>query len=106
MQRPDTPFSFEELRLAVWGNASTIEDGTVAAEVARLRRVIGFRYGKNPLKAVRGFGFLFESDPSKVKPRRPRRPSTRGLVQPDTFGLGGQHECDRTTEKQHGGRTD
>ena len=79
MQRPDTPFSFEELRLAIWGNDSTIEDSTVAAEVGRLRHAIGFRYGKNPLKAVRGVGFLFEADPSRFKPRRPRRPSNREI---------------------------
>ena len=89
MQRPDNPFSFEELRLAVWGNDSAVEDGTVAAEVARLRHVLGFRYGKNPLKAVRGTGFLFESNPSKAKPRRPRRPSGRSLLKSDALGLHG-----------------
>jgi DNA-binding response OmpR family regulator len=92
MQRPDTPFSFEELRLAVWGNDSTIEDGTVASEIARLRHALGFRYGKNPLKAVRGIGFLFEADPSRVKPRRPRRPSDRTLLKAHAFRLGGQDE--------------
>lgn len=66
MRRPDTPFSFEELRLAVWGSNSAIEDGTVASEVARLRHALGFSYGKNPLKAVRGIGFLFEAVPSRV----------------------------------------
>lgn len=75
MRQPDTPFTFRDLRHAVWGSLSTIEDGTVSAEVARLRRAIGFRHGKNPIKAVRGVGFLFEAEPSKAKPRRPRRPS-------------------------------
>ena len=89
MQSPDTPFSFEELRRAVWGNESSIGDGTVAAEVARLRHALGFRYGKNPLKAVRGTGFLFESSPSKAKPRRPRRPSGRALLKSDALGLRG-----------------
>ena len=69
MQQPDTPFSFQELRRAVWGDASTIEEATVAAEVARLRHAVGFRYHKNPIKAVRGIGFLFETEPSKVRPR-------------------------------------
>jgi DNA-binding response OmpR family regulator len=77
MQQPDTPFSFQELRRAVWGDASTIEEATVAAEVARLRHAVGFRYHKNPIKAVRGIGFLFETEPSKVRPRRPRRPADR-----------------------------
>ena len=68
MQQPDTPFSFQELRRAVWGDASTIEEATVAAEVARLRHAVGFRYHKNPIK-VRGIRFLFETEPSKVRPR-------------------------------------
>ena len=89
MQSPDTSFSFEELRLAVWGNESAIEDGTVASEIARLRHALGFRYGKNPLKAVRGIGFLFEAVPSKVKPRRPRRPSGRTLLKSETSRFGG-----------------
>jgi two-component system, OmpR family, phosphate regulon response regulator PhoB len=89
MRRPDTPFSFQELRLAVWGDSSAIADGTVASEVARLRRALGFRYGKNPLKAVRGIGFLFEAIPSRVKPRRPRRPSDCALPKSETFGFSG-----------------
>jgi DNA-binding winged helix-turn-helix (wHTH) protein len=98
MQRPDTPFSFQELRLAVWGDSSNIEDATVASEVARLRHALGFRYGKNPLKAVRGVGFLFETEASKVKPRRPRRPS-------NTIARGGQDERDGQAKDQHDGRT-
>lgn len=98
MQRPNTPFSFEDLRLAVWGNDSTIEDGTVASEVARLRHALGFRYGKNPLKAVRGVGFLFEAYPSRVKPRRPRRTLHRALLQSNAFGFGGQDEGDGPAE--------
>jgi DNA-binding winged helix-turn-helix (wHTH) protein len=94
MRRPDTPFSFDELRLAIWGSDSTIEEGTVATEVGRLRHALGFRYGKNPLKAVRGVGFLFEADPSRVKPRRPRRPSNRALLDTDAFGFSGQDEGD------------
>jgi len=73
MQQPDKPFSFEELKEAVWGPSSSVEDGTIAAEVARLRRAIGFRYGGNPTKSARGVGFLFESEPSRMKPWRPRR---------------------------------
>lgn len=72
MQQPDKALSFKELKDAVWGHSSTIEDGTVAAEIARLRHALGFRYGKNPLKSVRGVGFLFEAEPSRMKPRRPR----------------------------------
>ena len=98
MQSPDTPFSFEELRLAVWGNNSAIEDATVASEVYRLRHVLGFRYGKNPLKAVRRTGFLFEAVPSKVRPRRPRRPSGRTLLESETLGLGWQDESDGRAE--------
>ena len=89
MRRPDTPFSFQELRLAVWGDSSAVADGTVASEVARLRCALGFRYGKNPLKAVRGIGFLFEAIPSRVKPRRSRRPSDRALPKSETFGFSG-----------------
>ena len=106
MQHPDSPFSFEELRLAVWGNDSAIEDGTVASEVARLRHALGFRYGKNPLKAVRGVGFLFEAAPSKVKPRRPRRPSGRSLPKSEALGFSRQDEGDGRTEQQHDRRTD
>lgn len=87
MQHPDVPLSFVDLRSAIWGPSSTILDGTVVAEVARLRHALGFRYGRNPIKAVRGIGFLFESEPSKSRPRRPRRPSSsRGLLQLDAFG--------------------
>ena len=106
MRRPDTPFSFEELRLAVWGSNSAIEDGTVASEVARLRHALGFSYGKNPLKAVRGIGFLFEAVPSRVKPRRPRGPSNRALLKSETFGFSGQDEGDGRAKHQHGRRTD
>ena len=73
MQQPDKPFSFGELKDAVWGPSSSVQDGTVVAEVARLRRAIGYRSGTNPTKSVRGIGFLFESEPSLMKPRRPRR---------------------------------
>ena len=67
MQRPGTAFSFQELRLAVWGSSSTIEDATVVSEIGRLRKAIGYRYGKNPIKTVRGVGFMFETEPSKAK---------------------------------------
>ena len=92
MQRPDIPFSYEDLRLAVWGHKSTIEHATVSAEIARLRHALGFPYGKNPIKTVRGIGFLFEADPSKVKPRKPRRPSDRALLKSNALGFGGQNE--------------
>jgi len=74
MQQPDKPISFGELKNAVWGPSSSVEDRTVAAEVARLRHAIGFPDGRNPTKSVRGVGFLFESEPSRAKPRRARRP--------------------------------
>ena len=73
MQQPDEPISFGELKHAVWGPSSSVEDETVAAEVARLRHAIGFHDGKNPTKSIRGVGFLFESEPSQMKPRRPRK---------------------------------
>lgn len=88
MRKPDAPFTCEALRLAVWGPSSTIGDGTVVAEVARLRHAIGFRYGKNPIKAVRGIGFLFEAQPSKAKPRRPRRQLSGGMLKTDALGSG------------------
>jgi two-component system phosphate regulon response regulator PhoB len=72
MQRPNTALSFKELKAAVWGLVSTIEDATVAAEIARLRRAMGYRYGKNPIKTVRGVGYLFESAPTRATMRRPR----------------------------------
>jgi DNA-binding response OmpR family regulator len=99
MQRPDTALSFKDLKDAVWGPSSTIEDGTVAAEIARLRHAIGFRYGKNPIKSVRGVGFQFESDPSRVKPRRPRG-SGRGL-KPEMLLCGGQDQGDDPAKDQH-----
>jgi two-component system phosphate regulon response regulator PhoB len=99
MQQPDTPFSFQDLRLAVWGPSSSIEDATVTSEMARLRRAIGFRYGKNPIKTVRGVGFLFETEPSKTKPRRPRRRSDNSLLRAGPLGRGGQDESDRPTQK-------
>jgi DNA-binding response OmpR family regulator len=70
MRQPDTALSFGDLRLAIWGPTSTIGDGTVVAEVNRLRNVIGFRYGKNPIKTVRRVGFMFESQPSRPSSRR------------------------------------
>jgi DNA-binding winged helix-turn-helix (wHTH) protein len=103
MQRPDTPFEFRDLRVAVWGPSSSIEDATVASEIARLRRAIGFRYGKNPIKTVRGVGFLFETEPSRTKPRRPRRRSDDSLLKADTLGRGGQDESDRPAQNEHSG---
>ena len=101
MQRPDTPCSFQDLRLAVWGPSSSIEDATVTSEMARLRRAIGFRYGKNPIKTVRGVGFLFETEPSKTKPRPPRRRSDNSLVSAGPLEHGGQDESDRPAQNEH-----
>ena len=106
MQQPDTPFSFQDLRLAVWGPSSSIEDATVASEMARLRRAIGFRYGKNPIKTVRGVGFLFETEPSKTKPRRPRRRSDNSLPKAGPLGRGGQDESDRPAQNGVGDGAD
>ena len=106
MQQPDTPFSFQDLRLAVWGPSSSIEDVTVASEMARLRRAIGFRYGKNPIKTVRGVGFLFETEPSKTKPRRPRRRSDNSLLKADPLGRGRQDESDCPAQNEHSDRAD
>jgi len=100
MQRPDTAFSFEDLRLAVWGASSRIEDATVASEIARLRRAIGFRHRRNPIKTVRGAGFLFETEPSRIKPRRPRRRSHDGLLKADPLGRGGQRQSDRPARSE------
>jgi len=69
MQRPNVAFSFKDLKAAVWGANSTIEDATVAAEIARLRHAVGYRYGKNPIKTVRGVGFLFEETPTRSSVR-------------------------------------
>lgn len=101
MRQPDTPFSFQDLRLAVWGPSSSIEDATVASQMARLRRAIGFRYGKNPIKTVRGVGFLFETEPSKTKPRRPRRRSDNSLLKVGPLGRGEQDESDRPAQNEH-----
>jgi DNA-binding winged helix-turn-helix (wHTH) protein len=100
MRQPDTPFSFQDLRFAVWGPSSSIEDATVASEMARLRRAIGFRYGKNPIKTLRGVGFLFETEPSKIKPRRPRRRSDNALLKADSLGRGRQDESDRPAQNE------
>ena len=105
MQRPGTAFSFQELRLAVWGSSSTIEDATVVSEIGRLRKAIGYRYGKNPIKTVRGVGFMFETEPSKAKQRRPTS-SDRRLRKAETLGSDGQYEGDDPTQKQHAGRAD
>ena len=37
------------------------------SEIGRLRQAIGYRYGKNPIKTVRGVGFMFETEPSKAR---------------------------------------
>ena len=106
MQQPDTPFSFQDLRLAVWGPSSSIEDATVASEMARLRRAIGFRYGKNPIKTVRGVGFLFETEPSKTKPRRPRRRSDNSLLKAGPLGRGGRDESDSPEQNERSDEAD
>ena len=90
MQQPDKPFSLQDLRLAVWGPSSVVEDATVASEIAKLRHAIGYRYGKNPIKTLRGVGFMFETEPSKNKPRRSRRPSDRHVLEADALGSNGQ----------------
>jgi DNA-binding winged helix-turn-helix (wHTH) protein len=92
--------SFQELRDAVWGASSTIEDGTVAAAIARLRHVVGFHYGKNPIKSVRGVGFLFEAEPSRIKPRKPR--NSIGSLKTDALGSGRQQGDDPTKDQHHG----
>jgi two-component system phosphate regulon response regulator PhoB len=101
MRHPDEPMSFQELRDAVWGASSTIEDGTVAAAIARLRHVVGFHYGKNPIKSVRGVGFLFEAEPSRIKPRKPR--NSIGSLKTDALGSGRQDQGDDPTKYQHHG---
>jgi DNA-binding response OmpR family regulator len=74
MRHPNTAFSLKDIAVAVWGAESTIDNATVAAEIARLRHAVGYRYGKNPIKTVRGVGYMFESDPSKSDIRRVRTP--------------------------------
>jgi DNA-binding response OmpR family regulator len=101
MRHPDKALSFQELKDTVWGNSSTIEDGTVAAEIARLRHAVGFRYHKNPIKSVRGVGFLFEAEPSRMKQRKPRDSS--GGLKTNAFGSGRQDQSDHPIKDKHHG---
>ena len=73
MRAPDRPFTLGELKDAVWGADSTIAHATVVSEMARLRHALGFRYGKNPIKTVRGVGFMFLSIPMRWDAPIPRR---------------------------------
>jgi DNA-binding response OmpR family regulator len=61
MRQPGEPVSLGTLKKLVWGSETTIEDSTVAAEIARLRRAIGGRRRDAPIRTVRNKGYVFET---------------------------------------------
>ena len=70
MCQPGEPVSLRTLKELVWGSDSTIENATVAAEIARLRRAIGGRKRDAPIRTVRNRGYVFEAH----RPRTGNKP--------------------------------
>jgi two-component system, OmpR family, phosphate regulon response regulator PhoB len=60
MQHPGEPLPRRTLKERVWGVSSTIEESTVDAEIARLRRAIGGRRREAPIRTVRKLGYVFQ----------------------------------------------
>jgi two-component system, OmpR family, phosphate regulon response regulator PhoB len=61
MQHPGEPLSRADLKRLVWGPEARIRDDTVTVEVARLRRIVGGRRGRGPIRTVRSIGFVFDA---------------------------------------------
>lgn len=60
MEHPGEPLPRRTLKERVWGEASTIEEATVDAEIVRLRRAIGGRKRDMPIRTARKLGYVFE----------------------------------------------
>lgn len=61
MQHPGEALPRRALKERVWGASSTIEESTVDAEIARLRRAIGGRQREAPIRTVRKLGYVFQN---------------------------------------------
>ena len=72
MRHPGEPVSLRTLKKLVWSSVSAVEDATVAAEIARLRRAIGGRKRDAPIRTVRNKGYVFEAH----RPRVADKPKT------------------------------
>ena len=60
MQHPQRPLSRREIKEAIWGTESTVQEVTVDVEIVALRRAIGGRRREAPIRTVRGQGYVFE----------------------------------------------
>ena len=70
MRDPGKPFSPAVLKELVWGPESTVEEGTVATEIMRLRRAIGGRKRETPLRTVRKQGYVFKCPKRREAPKQ------------------------------------
>jgi DNA-binding response OmpR family regulator len=70
MRHPGEPLSRRALKEFVWGPESTIEEATVDAEIARLRRAIGGRKRDMPIRTARKLGYVFEIPKRRASPKR------------------------------------
>ncbi|MBA2397937.1 MAG: winged helix-turn-helix domain-containing protein [Bradyrhizobium sp.] len=76
MQHPQRPLSRREIKQAVWGAESTIQEVRVDVEIVALRRAIGGRRREAPIRTIRSQGYVFEL------PRR-RMATNQNLVTSD-----------------------
>jgi two-component system phosphate regulon response regulator PhoB len=60
MRSPGRVLSRQQLVDAVWGHGAAIDPRTVDVNIGRLRKALGSgRRGPNPIRTVRGVGYLF-----------------------------------------------
>ena len=60
LQNPDCVISRDKLVAAVWGRAGLVHHRTVDVHVGRLRRALMRGNNPNPIRTVRGYGYVFD----------------------------------------------
>jgi len=75
MRNAGKAVSLKDLKEAIWGPESAVQDTTLTVEIARIRHAIGGRGDAQPIRTVRKSGYVFEIS----KPRKSSKPrqSTR-----------------------------
>ena len=67
MERPNRVFTRNQILDYVWGTESEIDERTVDVHVGRLRKAINRPRERDPIRTVRGSGYLFDEKLTHVK---------------------------------------
>ncbi len=60
LEHPDRILSRGELKAIVWGEAAPIEERSIDVYVARLRKRLSNGRERDPIRTVRGLGYIFD----------------------------------------------